>query len=201
MNQLLLQTFSETYDHLHHSVGDSSVWWVRWWTHFLHTFRLSQNRGFILENVIYINIVRWQNQIQICQWHFTYCIFEHNGTNVKKLFSFYKQIEWHDNFSEDSSSQQHYAINFKVWQTHFWKNYLQNYEWNVASGGRMWNTASACEFADITRASTVYWNILIWICRALRYLMAMKMLDANRYNTIYLYWLSLCDVLSMIEPL
>ena len=27
MNQLLLQTFSEMYDHLHHSVIDSSVWY------------------------------------------------------------------------------------------------------------------------------------------------------------------------------
>lgn len=92
----------------------SMILWVRWWTHFLHPFRFSQNRGFSLENFMRINIVKWQNQIQICQWHFTCCIFEHNDTNVKKLlFSFYKQIEWHNNFNEDSSSQQHYGKNLE----------------------------------------------------------------------------------------
>ena len=136
--------------------------------------------------------------------HVAYCMFEHNDINVKKLlFSFYKQIKWHNNFSGDSSSQQHYGKNLEschkllcLTNTFFFGGggiiiKIIHEMLQAKIGGKMRNAASACEFAGITRVSALYWNILIWICRALRYLMAKKMLGANRYNTIYLYWLSL----------
>jgi hypothetical protein len=58
MNQLLLQNFSEMYDHLHHSVSDSSVLYYESDGELTSYVLLSQNHGFSHENVMHINIVR-----------------------------------------------------------------------------------------------------------------------------------------------